>query len=474
MNTVPAVGGTHEVPGPDPVARDYLLLALRLDQRIPGLVDGYFGPADLKAQADTGQLRSPDALRGDAATLRERLDIEVAPADRRRWLEAQLIALETQAAALAGDALPYVEHVARCFDHAPVRRPETPFTEAAIELARLLPGAGSLVDRLAAWDDSLTVEPGRLPSVVDWLIELFRERARSLFGLPAGESLRVGLVRDQPWSGYNWFDGGGRSRVDINLDLPMRAADLVHTVAHETYPGHHLEHAWKEAGLVATVGRLEASVLLINTPECLVSEGLADVGLRFVVSPTDEAALLVELFERAGLDVAADPAHARDVAFRQAAISRLRTILSAVAVNASLMRHADGASHEDVQAYLETTALMTPERAAKRLSFIEHPLWRTYVFVYTEGRRLLEDWLDGLSPEMQAARFGRLLHEQLTPGAIVDELADELADEPPDEPPGAGAYEPAKAGAYEPADLGAAGSGSSSISKTARSSPSKS
>ena len=97
---VPAVGGTRAVPPPDPVARDYILLALRLDQQIPGLVDGYFGPADLKAQVDTGQMRSPAHLRADAEALRDRLASEVAEPDRRAWLDVQLTALETQAAAL--------------------------------------------------------------------------------------------------------------------------------------------------------------------------------------------------------------------------------------------------------------------------------------------------------------------------------------------------------------------------------------
>lgn len=67
---VPAVGGTRLVPRPDAVARDYLLLALRLDQRIPGLVDGYFGPADLKAQVDMEQRPSAARLRDDAGALR--------------------------------------------------------------------------------------------------------------------------------------------------------------------------------------------------------------------------------------------------------------------------------------------------------------------------------------------------------------------------------------------------------------------
>ena len=80
---VPAVGGTRTVPAPDPIARDYILLALRLDQHIPGLVDGYFGPASLKAQVDMEQVAAPARLRDDAAALRARLPAEVPEPDRR-------------------------------------------------------------------------------------------------------------------------------------------------------------------------------------------------------------------------------------------------------------------------------------------------------------------------------------------------------------------------------------------------------
>ena len=64
-----------------------------------------------------------------------------------------------------------------------------------------------------------------------------------------------------------------------------------------------------------------------------------------------------------------------------------------------------------------------PETAAKRLQFIEHPLWRTYVFVYTEGEALLRRWLDAAPAGERAARFGRLLREPLTPVAIEAEIA---------------------------------------------------
>ena len=435
---VSAVGGTRSVPAPDTIARDYIVLALRLDQHVPGLVDGYFGPAMLKAQVDLEQLRSPARLRDDAAALHRTVLESVAEPDRRGWLAAQLTALEAQAAALANDAGDeagdgaggdrsssspgYVDYVAQCFDRAPARRDEAIFDAAAASVDALVPGSGPLADRLAAWDAQFTIDPDRLPAIVDWLVARFRARSRALFGLPDGEAVDVSLVRDRPWSGYNWYGGGGRSRVDLNLDLPIRAADLVHTIVHETYPGHHLEHAWKEAALVEEAGRLESSILLINTPECLISEGLAEVGHAFASPPDQEASLLAELYERAGLAIALDGA-ARESAQIDAALGAPRRILGAARTNAALLRHADGASPDEVLAYLRRVGRFAEERAAKAVAFLDHPLWRTYGFVYDAGRELLDRWLADGPPDRRAGRFGRLLREQLSPSGVAAEIA---------------------------------------------------
>ncbi|MFP5342303.1 MAG: DUF885 domain-containing protein [Candidatus Limnocylindria bacterium] len=420
---VPAVGGTRTVPAPDRIAADYIRLGLRLDQHIPGLVDGYYGPADLKAEVDLEQRRRPAALRDDALALRARLAGEVEAPARRAWLDAQLVALAAQAAALAGEPLPYEEHVARCMGFAPPRRADAEFSAARATIEGLLPGGGPLHERLDAWDAGLEIPVERLPAVIDWLVERFRARAEATFGLPTGEQLRVRLVTGQPWSGYNWYDGGRRSRVAVNTDLPVRAPDLVHTVAHETYPGHHLEHAWKEADLVDVQGHLEASILLINTPECPISEGLADLGTRFATPPDEAVGQLEELFERAGLPFASDPTTRRSIAERAAALAPARRAMAAIRGTAAFLRHADGWSHDAVVEYLRDVGGYTTALAAKRLEFIEHPLWRTYVFVYAEGEALLARWLEAV-PEMdRAARFDRLLHEQVTPASVLADTA---------------------------------------------------
>jgi hypothetical protein len=420
---VPAVGGTRTVPAPDPIATDYLLLALRLDQHVPGLIDAYYGPASLKAQVDMEARRSPAALRDDAVALRDRVARDVREPDRRTWLTVQLVALETQAAALAGDARPYEEHIARAFDFTPRRVPEAALHDAARTIDELLPGEGDVATRIEAWDERLEIPVERRPAVMDLLLERFRARAAELFGLPEGERLRVSYVRNQPWSAYNWYDGGLQSRVDVNTDLPTHLPSFAHTVAHEAYPGHHLEHAWKEADLVER-GRVECSVMLINTPECFISEGLADVGFDFVSPPADRAALVDEVFELAEVPVAVDPIRRREAAEIATALMRPRDTLRTSRVNAALMLHADGIARDDVLEYLKRTGRYPPNVAEKRLEFLEHPLWRTYIFVYSEGEALLRQWLAAVPDMDRPGRFARLLHEQLTPGAIRAELRD--------------------------------------------------
>jgi hypothetical protein len=72
--------------------------------------------------------------------------------------------------------------------------------------------------------------------------------------------------------------------------------------------------------------------------------------------------------------------------------------------------------------YLVTVGRSTSTRAEQRLDFIEHPLWRTYVFVYREGEQLLARWLERVPEAERTARFGRLLAEARSPSSIEAEL----------------------------------------------------
>ena len=62
-----------------------------------------------------------------------------------------------------------------------------------------------------------------------------------------------------------------------------------------------------------------------------------------------------------------------------------------------------------------------PDVAADRFQLIEHPLRRTYAFVYAEDEALPRPWVEAVSAPERVARFDRLLHEQLTPGRVLVE-----------------------------------------------------
>jgi hypothetical protein len=164
---LPADGGDRHVPAPDPIARDYLLLALRLGKVLPGLVAAYFGPADLRAAVEAEAPHSASRLREDSSALAARLPREVEAEDRLSWLQAQLVALEAQALMLTGDPLPYLDYAECLLGIAPERTPEAVFESAEDDLARLLPSGEmrkeDVRDRLAAWNAQFVIAPDRLP-----------------------------------------------------------------------------------------------------------------------------------------------------------------------------------------------------------------------------------------------------------------------------------------------------------------------
>src|SRR5438105_1924442 len=260
----------------DGVASQYLGLALALGELEPGLVDAYYGPPEIR-EAARQRSASAAQLATEAHDPREKVH-GLGDRQRSEWLDRQLIGLETIANRLAGAFVPYREEVERCFDAQPVATPLAVYADARGRIDELVEGTGDLRERVAEHDGRLTVPVDRLPGVLEWLAAELRRSCVSAFPIPDGESLTISLVSHQPWSAYNWYDGDLRSRIEVNTDLPVRAQALIGLLTHEAYPGHHLEHAWKEQRLVREGGKAEASLQLVNTPEAYISEGLGEVG----------------------------------------------------------------------------------------------------------------------------------------------------------------------------------------------------
>lgn len=387
-----------------------MLLGLRIEKHVPGFVDGYFGPPELKTGVEAEPApRSVGALLNDARSLQASLARSSYDQQRRQYLTRQLTGITTVLRRLAGEAIPFADEVLGCFDVLPDRTDEAVYERALNRLKSVLPGQGPIRERMIAWRRAFDLPPERLLAPVEATLNELRKRTAAILPLPDGESLSVELVTAKPWSGYNWYLGNYRSRVEINTDLPVRASALPALIAHEGYPGHHTEHAVKEALLWRAGGRLEHSILLINTPECLISEGIASLALDCVLPESERAAWLRDVFFPAtgltGLN-----------AEQVIAVNRATRDLASVPGNAAFMLHADGRDRREVAEYLQHYGLLTPEEAEKRLSFLTDPLWRSYIFTYFYGERLLRGWLDRVGWK---DGFRRLVSEPIYPSQLV-------------------------------------------------------
>jgi hypothetical protein len=376
------------------VAEQYLELALRLGKHLPNLVDSYYGPPEISERVEAEEQRDPASLAEDAARIRKAAD--------SRWLEAQLTALETAARKLAGEEISYQDEIERCYGVPAEWIPEERFEQAHRKLDEALPGTGSLAERYQAWREGSTLSGETLVRVVESLAADVRRRTAERFGLPAEESVTWDFVTDEPWAAYNHYLGDLRSRVEVNTDTPLNPTFLVHVVAHETYPGHHTEHAWKEQILVREQGWIEETLALNGSPQSVVAEGIAELSVEMAFGDEEHDATA----EHVGGAVAYDPDVSRAV--------KEATQDLTVAGNVAWMIHADGRSLDEARAYLMRWALTSEQRADQALRFISDPAWRSYSITYIEGYRLCRAWVDG-DPD----RYKRLLTEQLTTAELL-------------------------------------------------------
>ena len=390
----------------EPLILDYLRLGLDIGRHIDGFVDAYYGPGELSERAAGGSPFAPQELVDRARRLLADIesDRDLEPG-RRHWLAAQTRGLETTARKLAGDEIAYLDEIEASYGVRPGWVEEDEFAEAHRKLSAVLPGRGSdLAERYNGWREAQVVPPDKLDESIHSLAEDFRARTKEAFGLPDGEHVEFVLEQNKPWAGFNYYLGNLRSRVAMNIDLPVLSVSLAHVVAHESYPGHHTEHCRKEVGLVRRRRQLEESIFLVGTPQCLIAEGLADLGLETIAGERPEPVV------EAHLKPLGIPYDAPTVAV----VAQAGEKLGAVVGNVAIGIHRDGWSPDQAVAYLERWALRPEKRAAKTVEFVTDPTWRAYQFCYIDGFRLCRRFVGG-----DRSRFERLISDQMVPDQLV-------------------------------------------------------
>ena len=394
MNPAPAV-----VPNTgddlDAVARDYVALILEIGEREPGYVDAYYGPPEWAEAAKANPRTLPQLIQG-AATLTERLEAiptagaarEVA--QRKAYLLAHISAADARLRMLSGEKMSFADEAEALFGIRPELLPLTAYDPVLAEIDAMLPGEGSLTDRVTAFKSHYVIPRDRLQVVMDAAIAECRRRTAAHITLPANENFTLAFVGDKPWSGYNYYEGNSQSRIEINADFPIYTERAIDLGCHEGYPGHHVYNALLEKTFVRDRGWVEMSVYPLFSPMSFVAEGSANYGIDLAF-PGDEAIRFERdvLFPLAGLDPATADRKARLAALTRR-LARAEYTIADDYLSGRVGRE------ESIDRLMKYT-LAPRDKATQRLRFID--TYRSYIINYGLGRDVVQAWVERQGPD---------------------------------------------------------------------------
>jgi hypothetical protein len=400
--TVVAAAAVTGATGPrslDEVARAYVRVVLALGVHDADYVDAYYGPPEWRTAVEA-EKRPLAGIRAEAERLLAQLGALHPAAGtkgseeellglRHEYLTRQLEALSARADMLSGKKLSFDEESRVLYNAVAPTLGEDHFKKILARLEGQLPGKGPLPGRYEAYREGFVIPPGKVDAVFTAAIAECRRRTLLHVDLPPGESFTVEYVRGKSWGAYNWYKGGFQSVIQVNLDLPITIDRAVDLACHEGYPGHHVYNALLEKHLVKDRGWVEFSVYPLFSPQSLIAEGTANYGIEVAFPGEERTAFEREtLYPLAGLD----PSRADSFARVQREVDALDSASNEVA-----RRYLEGRlDAAGAAAWLETYCLMSPDRAKKRVKFIDQ--YRSYVLNYNLGQDLVRAYVEKQSP----------------------------------------------------------------------------
>ena len=246
--------------------------------------------------------------------------------------------------------------------------------------------------------------------VFDRAIAECRGRTLAHVRLPADEQFTVEYVTGKPWSGYNWYQGGFRSLIQVNTDLPIYIDRAIDLACHEGYPGHHVYNALLEQHLVRERGWVEFTIYPLFSPQSLIAEGTANYGIEVAFPGAERLAFERDaLFPVAGLD----PSQAESYARVRTLVDRL-----AYAGNEAARRYLNGEiDRAAAAAWMSRYAMSSPKAAEQRTHFFD--TYRSYVINYNLGKDLVKQFVESRRGN-RWDEFAKLLASPRLPSGLRD------------------------------------------------------
>jgi len=400
----------------DSIAARYVRLALAVGEHDAAYVDAYFGPQEWRKEVEEAELELAEIAEQAGALLAQVKELHAYRRDdsesmRRVGMEKRLRALMARTYLLQGDHMSFDERTRLIYDAVAPTNDNEHFKAILAEINELIPGEDKLPDRVNAFRDQFVIPTDKLEEVFDAAIKECRRRTLEHLWLPDDEHFTIEYVTDKPWSGYNWYQGGAVSLIQINLDLPIQIERAVDLGCHEGYPGHHTFHTLQEESLVKDRGWVEFSVYPLFSPISLISEGSANYGKELAFPGEERMQFEREvLFPMAGLDVSQADTYYQLLDLL-GALSYARNEAARGYLNRRM-------SKQRAAGWLIRYGLRSPERADKDIAFIQ--AYGAYVINYNLGQDMVHDWVEkqGSDQDSRWEAFDELLRAPMMPSDL--------------------------------------------------------
>jgi hypothetical protein len=207
-------------------------------------------------------------------------------------------------------------------------------------------------------------------------------------------------VPDAPWSAYNYYHGDFHAIIEINTKLPRSKYSIWKWVTHEAYPGHQTQLVQRELGYQQDTQNLEATIALINTPDCTIVEGLAETGPDILSSD-------------------------RPLTEPETITSYITQLRRAVGVNALVMLQQQQRSESEVLEYIKELGAYEEAYARAKLPFMIDPIWGPYGFTYFIGAWLVRGFFKAAQEAHLLDEFIKALYYELhTPSTLKARIQD--------------------------------------------------
>lgn len=358
----------------------YVQLALKANRMIPWLVDSYYGPQCLRAEIERGEVPAAEEVIGACSQMREDLCQEGHESARNEFLSSQIEAIEFHVRAATGKLETYGSELRVCYQ-ATLKDSSFDGLERARSILKreLRASDRTLHAKLNKWENRHRVNKSTLIKTASQICQEAKRRVQAHFAFPEQDSVSIVATSGVHYSGYNRYKGDYKSEITINVEAELTLPRLLLMVCHETYPGHHAFLATREEYLYREQGFEEGMLLLFRTPECVISEGVAQHAARLAFG--DEETLL-EWSNRA--------LRSRFDCERDARIVRA---LEQLEIRAQLGRllFIDHASDQEALQFLHDMALRSDAESVRLLKFVK--TYRGYAAAYSAGERLVREAL---------------------------------------------------------------------------------